>query len=231
MTKTAVTNTYTCKYCKKSFKRESTLTAHACEKKRRYQQKDEKGVRIGFQAYLRFYEYTQNHSKLKSDYDFINSPYYTAFVKFGRYCIDINAVNIPRFIDYVITNNKKLDYWTKDSLYEEYLNDMLLTEDPTYALQRAIEYSIDWAKNNSADSKDLLRYGNTNVICHAITTGKISSWVLYNCDSGTDFLNRLSSEQTEMIWTFIDPDIWQQKIANNKNDVIYIQSMLEKAGM
>ena len=231
MSKTLVTEqVFTCKYCKKTFKRESTLTAHACEKKRRYQQKDEKGVRIGFQAYLRFYEYTQNHTKQKSVFDFIDSPYYTAFVRFGRYCIDINAVNIPRFIDYVITNNKKLDYWAKDSLYEEYLNNLLLTEDGTYALQRAIEYSIKWAKENNADSKDILRYGNPNTVCHAITTGKISAWVLYNCDSGNKFLENLNTEQAELIWDYINPDVWQSKIQSSKDDVDYIQSMLQQAG-
>ena len=110
-----------CRYCDRAFQRESSLAVHLCEPRRRYQEQNETGVQIGLQAYLRFYEITQGSSRLKSFDDFAKSPYYKAFVKFGRYCQGIRAVNVPRFIDWVVRQNKKIDHWCKDSVYTEYL--------------------------------------------------------------------------------------------------------------
>ena len=93
---------FKCKYCDKEFRRESTLAAHLCENKRRWQQEKEIGVQFGLQAYLRFYEMTQGSAKLKSYEDFVKSPYYVAFVKFGRHMVSIRAVNPRMFIDWVI---------------------------------------------------------------------------------------------------------------------------------
>ena len=64
---------HVCKYCGAAFTRESSLVVHQCEPKRRDNQKGEKGVRIGYIAWLRFYELSQGSSKLKSYEDFCNS--------------------------------------------------------------------------------------------------------------------------------------------------------------
>ena len=227
---TTMPTTYPCKYCNKEFKRENSLAVHLCEKKKRWQAKVEKGPRIGFNAYLKFYQYTQNSTKPKTQMEFIKSPYYKAFVKFGRYCADINAINVDRFIEFVIKKNKKLDYWTSDALYTEYLNVLLVTENPIDTLTRAIKHSMKWAEQNAADSKDMLRHGNANANCYAISNGHVSPWVLYNCNSGIAFLETLSRDQTEIIWDFIDPSVWSGKFADYPTDVKYIKEMLAQAG-
>jgi hypothetical protein len=58
--------TYLCQYCKKDFQKETSLAVHLCEPKRRMQERNERGVELGFQAYLRFYEMTQGSAKLKT---------------------------------------------------------------------------------------------------------------------------------------------------------------------
>ena len=221
---------YTCRYCEKIFQRESSLAVHVCEPKRRYQEQNETGVQIGLQAYLRFYEVTQGSAKLKTFDDFARSPYYRAFVKFGRHCQAIRAVNVPRFIDWVIRQNKKIDHWCKDSIYTEYLMEYLRVENITDALARALEEAIDWAERNSTADQDYLRYGNANAVCYAITTGRISPWILYNCDSGVEFLGNLNQEQIAMIWPMIDADFWQKKFHDYAADAEYVRDMLKKAG-
>ena len=52
---TVTKGTFTCEYCKKSFQKESTLLAHSCEKKRRWQAKDNQDVLVGFASYDLFY--------------------------------------------------------------------------------------------------------------------------------------------------------------------------------
>ena len=47
---------YKCQYCSKSFKKENTLAVHLCEQKRRFMQKDEKHVQLGFRSYQLFYK-------------------------------------------------------------------------------------------------------------------------------------------------------------------------------
>lgn len=222
--------TYSCKYCNKTFVRESTLAVHVCEQKRRYQTQNEPGDRLGFMAYLRFYELTQGQGKAKTFDDFASSPYYKAFVKYGRYCVDTRVINPSRMIEWLLKNNKKIDNWCTDKVYTEYLLDHLRVENVSDALARAIEYSMAWTEKTGNPAHDCLRYGNTNAVCHAIVTGRISAWVIYNSESGQKFLNELNSGQVAMIWPYIDADIWNQKFRDHEQDRRYAQEILTHAG-
>ena len=221
---------YKCKYCGKEFKRESTLAAHLCEPKRRHNQQNEKGVQLGLQAYLRFFETTQGSAKYKTYEDFAKSPYYGAFVKFGRQCVMINAINVKAYIDWLLKNNKKLDHWHKDSMYDEYLQQYLKLEHVNDALQRGIEYSIKWGEERDLPPHDFLRYGNTNAVTFAISTGRISAWIVYNCESGQQFLNNMNTEQIQIVWPWIDSDFWQKKFKDYPADQAYAEEILKQAG-
>ena len=222
--------TYTCQYCRKDFVKESSLAVHSCEPRRRRQEQSERGVQLGLQAYLKFYQLTQGSAKLKTFDDFADSPYYRAFVKFGRYCVDIRAINPARFIEYVLKQNKKIDHWCRDSIYTEYLLDYLRIENVNDALARAIEFGITWQEQTSNPAHDCLRYGNSNAMCHAITTGRISPWIIYNSESGQQFLSELSTEQIAMIWSYIDSDVWMKKFQDYPADQEYAKDILIKAG-
>ena len=222
--------TYTCQYCRKDFVKESSLAVHSCEPRRRRQEQSERGVQLGLQAYLKFYQLTQGSAKLKTFDDFADSPYYRAFVKFGRYCVDIRAINPARFIEYVLKQNKKIDHWCRDSVYTEYLLDYLRVENVNDALSRAIEFGITWQEQTSNTAHDCLRYGNSNAMCHAITTGRISPWIIYNSESGQQFLSELSTEQIAMIWSYIDSDFWMKKFQDYPADQEYAKDILKKAG-
>jgi hypothetical protein len=230
LSSTEQTESYTCKYCEREFKRESSLAVHVCEQKKRYQEKDERGVQIGYQAYLKFFEYTQGSAKLKTFDDFAASPYYRAFVKFGRYCVSIKAISVPLFIEYVIKNNKKLDHWAKDSIYQEYLMHTLVTEPADRALVRAMEYSIEWGEENNANPQDVIRFNNSNRVCQLIAKGTLSPWVVYNSVSGMEFLGKLNEEQQKIIWDYIYPETWERIFSKYIADQEYVKEMLKQAG-
>jgi hypothetical protein len=221
---------YTCEYCTKSFLKESSLQVHMCEPKRRDQEQSERGVQLGYRAYIKFYEMQQGSAKLKTWDDFKTSPYYRAFVKWGRYCVSIRAINSEKFMLWLLTNNKKIDQWCKDSFYGDYLLDYLKTEPIDDALARALEHSLDWAEATGNPSQDYLRYGSENLICYAISTGRISPWVVYNCASGIEFLDRLNEEQVKIIWPMINSDIWANKFRDYLADKVYIEEMLKTTG-
>ena len=222
--------TYCCDYCKKTFVRETSIETHMCEPKRRRISSTESGVRLGFQSFVQFYQIAQGGKKVKTFDDFCESAYYRAFVKFGRYCVSTRTINPGRFINWLLKNNKKIDNWCSDKIYTEYLVNYLQIEAVDDALARAVEYGIGWSEKNSAAAHDCLRYGNPNAMCHAVTSGKISPWVIYNSQSGQKFLGSLDSNQVAIIWDYIDSDVWQKKFADHPADHAYATSILTQAG-
>ena len=220
-----------CQYCDKTFRKESTLSAHLCEPKRRWQQEKEVGVQLGLQSYLRFYELTQGSAKTKSYKDFVESVYYSAFVKFGQYLVAIRAINVPHFIDWVIKNNKKLDQWTRESFYDEYLYEYLRKEHPNDALTRSFTEMQKWADENNTQFNKIFIDGAANKLCNMIVNGRISPWIIYNCDSGIEFLGSLNNEQIAMVFKFIEPEFWQRKFKDYVADVEFIKSVLVEANV
>ena len=222
--------TYKCRYCHKDFVKETSLAVHMCEPKRRFQEQDERGVQLGLQAYLKFYEMTQGSARLKTFEDFAASPYYRAFVKFGRYCVDIRAINPARFMEWLLKNNKKIDHWARDTMYTEYLTEYLKIENVNDALTRALEFGQTWSEEKGHPAKDCLRYGNTMRILSEIAKGRISAWVIYNCESGQKFLSELDASQISMIYPYIDSEAWTKKFATYLADQEYIREKLKEEG-
>ena len=221
---------FVCSYCQKEFARETSIAIHMCEPKRRRSEKEERGVQLGFQAYIRFYETMQGSAKNKTHDDFCDSAYYKAFVKFGRYCVNTRVINPEQFMIWLLKNQKKIDHWCSDKIYTEYLIFYLQVEAVADALARAVEFGIDWSEKTTHPAHDCLRYGNSNALCYAVTAGRISPWVIYNCESGQKFLSELSTEQVAMAWPYIDSDTWQKKFQNYAADAEYAKEILRQAG-
>lgn len=222
--------TFRCGFCEREFLRERSLEVHMCETKRRNLERNERGVQLGLQAFLRFYETLQGSSKLKTWDDFVSSSYYRAFVKFGRYCVDINVLSPERFLDWLLRNNKKVDRWASDQIYTEYLLYYLPKENVRDAMSRAERWSQDWSEQSAAPAHDCLRYGNGNAICHAVVTGRLSAWILYNCESGREFLANLVQSQTHMIWPYIDSDVWARCFQDYPADQAWAEQTLASMG-
>lgn len=225
---------FVCKYCNRSYSKESVLTAHLCEPKRRAQQQNEQGVQLGFTSYLRFYELTQGSAKFKTYEDFSASPYYSAFVRYGRHLVAIRAINTGSFTDWLLKNNKKLDHWCKDSLYAEWLVQYIRKESVQDAMERALKEMQEYAGNEKKLENNFSNYfslGSSNRISKHISDGRISPWIVFNCSSGVDWLTRASQEQLQIIMPMIDPDFWQQKFKDYVSDTEWVKDILKTAGL
>jgi hypothetical protein len=224
---------YRCKYCEREFRKESTLAAHLCESKRRWQQETETGVQFGLRAYLQFYETTQGSAQLKSYTDFVASPYYNAFVRFGRHLVAIRCINSNSYTAWLLKNNKKLDHWCQDKFYEEWLHEYIKKEAVQDALERGLKTMEEYAVGDSglASFGHYFKYGNHNRICHHIAAGRISPWVVYNCGSGIEWLESLTEEHLGLVMPYIDPDYWNRKFKDYIADVEWCKHILEKAGL
>jgi hypothetical protein len=110
------------------------------------------------------------------------------------------------------------------------LDTALQTENVNDALQRAVEYSLEWADEKDMKPEDIMRYGSHNRLCHAIVSGKLSPWVVYQSKSGQAFLSHLTDEQMQMIWSVINPDIWEPIFERKVADVKYVEEILNEAG-
>ena len=210
--------------------RERTLLTHMCETKHRWLDKDKVGNRLGFQSFVQFYKKHSSAKNTKTYDEFIRSPYYSAFVKFGSYCADTNVVNVSRFVDWLLAEQISIDNWTSDKVYTKFLIEYLRKEDAFDAIHRSVETAIKLAETENIQPQDILRYGNINKICYQVTLGKISPWMLYQSNSGVQFLDTLNPDHAKLIIDYIDPEQWALKFKREPDLVRQIKEVLTLGG-
>lgn len=231
--KSTPSKSYSCEYCNRSFAKETTLISHLCEKKRRYKQKDETAVRIAFNLFVIFYNKIQSGKNTQQDKtydDFVDSPYYLAFVKFGRHAVDINVFDVEGFYKWLLANDIKIDHWCKDSYYQEFLKVKLLTENVADAVTRSISTMDDWAKGAGSKMQDYFKYASSGRICRDISMGLVSPWVIYCSKTGNKFLETLDEENLKYIWDWIDSSRWERKFNRHEQDVDWIKEIMRSSG-
>lgn len=226
-----MTGEYICIHCNSKFVKEKTLTVHMCEPKRRFFAKNERHVQMGFLAYNRFFQLNQKNDINKTYENFIQSPYYTAFVKFGSFLSNVNPLYPEKFIDYIVTSGVKLDYWCNESLYEKYILKLIKTESVETALQRSIATMMDWADNYDSLWNHYFLYVSTNRASFNIKDGKISPWLLLNSENGKKMLASFSDEQLDGISAIIDPNFWINTFRTNKEDLDLVRQVIKESNI
>jgi len=202
---------------------------HICEPKRRHLSRNEKHVQLALLTYQRFYEISQKTSKKKTFDDFVDSPYYNAFVKFGSFMSNTNPIYPEKFIDFVIKSGIKLDHWCRDELYDTYLEELLKLEPADGAIQRSIQTMMDWADDKEAAWNHYFNYVNLNRATHDIKEGKISPWVLLNSKTAKEMLKKLNDEQLEIIGPFINPTFWMKRFKALPADTELVKEVIREA--
>lgn len=221
------TELFKCEYCGKGFKRESTLAVHVCERKRRYLQQDDRNVRLGYRAYQLFYRIGTNSKKPKTYDDFAGSQYYSAFVKFGTYCVDLKIDDVEGYTTWLLNNSVKLDKWTSDQNFNKWNKERLKRESVDRAVERSVMFMTEWAEQKKMHWSEYWDKTSTNQIVFHICAGRISPWVIYNSKSAQAMLDRLNQEQINMIIDYIDPGYWQQKLKLNPDDATWVENVIE----
>lgn len=222
---------YTCQYCGHAFTKEKTLAVHVCEQKRRALSKNEKHVVLGYQTYNEFYKTTQNSKGDKTYDEFAKSPYYNAFVKFGSFVSNVNPLYADRFIRFVVTSGVKLDHWCSDALYDDYVINLIRTESVETALERSVSHMMAWADEHNAQWNHYFLYVSLSRATFDIKDGKISPWLVLNCSSGRDMLNKFNDNQLAAITNAIDPTFWRLKFKKRPDDVALVKEVVKESNI
>ena len=202
-----------------------------CEPKRRWLQKDEKRVQVGFYAFQRFYKLSAGHKNEKTYEDFVKSSFYNAFVKFGSFVNNVRPLYPDKYVDYVVTSNVKLDHWCREEMYEKYANELIRKEGVETALERSIDTMVKWAEEKGSQYNHYFLYASTNKITWDIKDGKISPWLVLNCKTGKEALGKFNDEQLNMLTVVLDPKHWAIRFKRQPKDVQLVKDVAKQAGL
>lgn len=222
---------YSCKFCNVRFHKESTLATHLCVKKRRFMDIESTGSRLGFMAFRKFYDLTTNSKKDKTIEEFINSPYYSDFVKFGHHLANLKPMHMEEFIEFAIRSGLKIKEWHRDEVFYYYIENFIKKEPPTSAVERSIIEIVGWCEKNACEFTQFFNTITANEFVHMLKMGKISPWILYLSSTGTVALAKFNEEHAEIIKDIIDPSFWVKKFKKQTEDVDHIREILGQSGI
>lgn len=130
---------YICKFCGKQFKTEKGFQKHHCEKMDRWNNFNW----FGFLAFNMFSK--SNHIKIydseeEQKLNFIKSKYYKEFDKFGKWLLEMNVIDVPSYIKYLIKFVIPIHQWCSEKILRCFLYDYLRTEPISCAIVRSEKY-------------------------------------------------------------------------------------------
>jgi len=202
-----------------------------CVRKKRWADKGSIGSKLGFRVFQQFYKQATSAKKDKTFDEFIRSQYYTDFVKFGKYLVDLNPVDAEKFIDYVIRNGVKLSFWTKDRTYDTFLKEYMQKELVGKALERTITEMMKWAEANDSHYSKFFQECDPNEAAWLLRGGRISPWAFFLADTSKDLMRRMNADHERLVASVMDDKFWQKKLTSNKEDTLFAIEILNKANL
>lgn len=224
-------NLFSCDFCNKEFTRESSLFAHSCTKKLRWLNKDNKNSLIGFYAFTRFFELTQKKKKQLTFADFVDSRFYSDFIKFGRWINDSEVMRPNEYIDYLIKNSIKIDSWTKSKTYEKFYISFVFKESPMEALERSLLYMQSLCDSEGIELNRFFSTFSSYRLVDLIQGSRISPWIFFLSSKAEEVFCNLDASQLKLLNNLLDPKVWHIKVKKHIDEIKEIQESLKELGL
>jgi hypothetical protein len=172
------------------------------------------------------------HAQSSRSYrEFSASKHYSSFVKFGHWAIEQRVQEIQKYVAHMLSSQKPFDHWCNRELYQDFLTDLMVSEQPESALARSLDQIRKWSEQSGHDWQRFWLEVNSNTAVLWITEGRISPWMLYNCESAVSFLERLSEEQIHMVQKVAPLRKWKTRLIKYRSEADAIKQTLAEAGM
>lgn len=222
--------TYSCRYCKRSFAKESTLTGHVCERKRRAADQDQKQNRIAFQSWLVWRKRAMAMAKADKTYeDFIANANFIGFMKLSRFIIDLGIDSAEDYVDYLAMKGIAIANWTSDSVYENFIKEKTKKETVERAIERTILNMKAWAEKSQYDYTEYFVRVSAVQAVQDIRMGRISPWSTFASDQGSRLIDRLEPGQVESLVDYLNPKSWRAKVLRQRQDAEWVQQVFNQA--
>ena len=88
-----------------------------------------------------------------------------------------------------------------------------------------------WSRENDRPYNVFFREISKPRLIHWIKSGRISPWIIFNCDTGSTAISELTDQEQSMIMEYLEPTFWQRKFATRKADIEFVQMVLKEAGI
>lgn len=225
------TNVNMCEFCNKTFVHEGGLNRHQCAKKKRFIERDDKHVKLGFLSFRHYMMKTRN-SKKEITYElFSKNSLYNDFVNFGSFLNNINAISPLLYVDFLIKMDVGIAKWTDTRIYDMFVKELNKTELPVNAIERSFELMMKWSNDTGEHWTEFFRKISPSLATLWIKSGKISPWIILTSSSSEELLSRLNQEQSKIVCDTIDINFWMHRLEYHETDVLKIKESLEDAGL
>jgi len=218
-----------CSFCNKEFLRESSIIAHSCVKKMRWQDKDNEHSVMGFRTYQLFYKLT-NDREISFEH-FINSQLYCDFLSFGKWLNEQLIFDCDSYIEYLVLGNFKIKDWSKKSVYETFLKIYLIKEDPVIAVVRTIEFMSEYCEIKNIELQDFYKDSVTTWVIDNLRNGRISPWLFFTSQKSETLLNRFDSSQYKLLGNLLDNSAWSLRFNKCKTEIAECKELLKEMDM
>lgn len=231
--KKATAELFTCGYCGKEYKRESSLINHKCEKKKRALLRDTREAKVALDFWLRFRTFARMpYKKSLQPYEaFSASKEFTAFVEFAKYVIEAQPLELENFVNELLRESVPMRDWSTLKVKTAWTHKVLRREHPDVAIERSIQTISKWAQDNNTDWRNFFKEVSPQRAILFIETGRISPWFVYAASTRHLLLDRFADEEFMHIYEYIDPHIWNTKKLKYKDDFARIEAVFAENGL
>ena len=214
-----------CEFCGKSFKRESSLESHSCERRRRWEGRREKPFRRGLKWFVRWHRAKKPWRREPGAADFARSPYHNAFVKFGEFAAGKPAVHRRPYFDWLLRNGERVDHWTRETLYRRHLEAKFRTESPWDAAERLVRHLEAWRERNGAERwSDYFDGAPDNMVYSDVKSGTVSPW-MFLCVPALKrrVFERMPRALADDMLSGVDVKFWERRISMDRGAAEWIR--------
>jgi hypothetical protein len=213
---------FKCEHCARVFQTFFGLSEHSqlCEFGRRAKLQDTEEGRLAHKLWCISFKST---FRKKFEYSvFIKHREYKSFFELAVFCCKINVLDAEKYMDWCIKERIKTKLWVSEGVYERFIKNFLIHEDPVDAVIRSINYIKNL--NRPAYFKTVL----PGSFLTAVEVGRISPWLYLLYWDSNAILTRMTKDHLSLLNKVIDPSVWSMMQRRHKNVCEEIKKTLKK---